>query len=65
VDVEGDVRQIRDTRPGFDLLFGSPARPGVYRSGLPRLIATRPLADFWEAHQTKRRVLFDLPTERF
>jgi len=67
VDVEGslwDMRQIRDTRHGFDLLFGSPARPGVYRGGLPRLIATQPLADFWEAHQTKQRVLFDLPAGR-
>ena len=67
VDVEGslcDLRQIRDTRHGFDLLFGSPTRPGVYRDGLPRLIATRALADFWEAHQTKQRVLFDLPAGR-
>lgn len=67
VDVEGhlwDVRQIRDTKHGFDLLFGSSARPGVYRGGLPRLIATQPLADFWEAHQTKQRVLFDLPAGR-
>jgi hypothetical protein len=46
------------------VLFGSPARPGVYRSGLPRLIAIWPRADFWEAHQTKQRVLFDLPAER-
>jgi hypothetical protein len=67
VDVEGslwDVRQIRDTKHGFDLLFGSPAAPGVYRGGLPRLIATRPLTDFWEAHQTKLGVLFDLPAGR-
>ena len=31
MDVEGslwDVRLIRDTKHGFDLLFGSPARPG-------------------------------------
>jgi hypothetical protein len=67
VDVEGslwDVWRIRDTRHGFDLLFGSPARPSVYRGGLPRLIVTRALADFWEAHQTKQRVLFDLPAGR-
>jgi hypothetical protein len=68
VDVEGyvwDVRQIRDTKHGFELLFGSPARPGIYRGGLPRLIATRPLADFWEANQTKHSgVLFDLPAGR-
>lgn len=43
-DVEGslwDVRQIRDTKHGFDLLFGSPEpRLGSYKGGLPRLIAT-------------------------
>ena len=68
VDVEGghwDVRQIRDTHHGFDLLFGSPARPGMYRGGLPRLIATRSLVDFWEANQTKHSgILFDLPAGR-
>lgn len=68
-DVEGsvwDVRQIRDTKHGFDLLFGSPEpRLGSYRGGLPRLIATKPLIDFWEANKTKRDgVLFDLPAGR-
>ncbi len=68
-DVEGslwDVRQIRDTKHGFDLLFGSPEpRLGSYRGGLPRLIATQPLIDFWEANRTKRDgVLFDLPAGR-
>ncbi|MGD0498433.1 MAG: hypothetical protein ABSC23_08350 [Bryobacteraceae bacterium] len=68
-DVEGglwDVRQIRDTKHGFDLLFGSPApRLGSYRGGLPRLIATRPLIDFWDANRTKHDgVLYDLPAGR-
>src|ERR1035438_59695 len=68
-DVEGslwDVRQIRDTKHSFDLLFGSPEpRLGSYRGGLPRLIATQPLIDFWEANRTKRDgVLFDLPAGR-
>lgn len=68
-DVEGvpwDVREIRDTKHGFDLLFGSPApRLGSYRGGLPRLIATRPLMDFWEANRTKHDgVLYDLPAGR-
>src|ERR1039457_7077209 len=68
-DVEGglwDVREIRDTKYGFDLLFGSPAPClGSYRGGLPRLIATQPLIDFWEANQTKHDgVLFDLPAGR-
>jgi hypothetical protein len=68
-DVEGslwDVRQIRDTKHSFDLLFGSPEpRLGSYRGGLPRLIATQPLIDFWEVNKTKRDgVLFDLPAGR-
>jgi len=67
-DVEGglwDVRQIRDTKHGFDLLFGSPEpRLGSYRGGLPRLIATQPLVDYWEAHRAKRDVAFDLPAGR-
>jgi hypothetical protein len=68
-DVEGslwDVRQIRDTKHGFDLLFGSPeARLGSYKGGLPRLIATRELIDFWEANRTKHDgVLYDLPAGR-
>jgi len=68
-DVEGslwDVRQIRDTKHGFDLLFGSPdSHLGSYRGGLPRLIATQPLIDFWEANKTQHDgVLFDLPAGR-
>src|ERR1022692_1313838 len=40
-------------------------RLGSYRGGLPRLIATQPLIDFWEANRTKRDgVLFDLPAGR-
>jgi hypothetical protein len=48
------------------LLFGSPeARLGSYKGGLPRLIATRELIDFWEANRTKHDgVLFDLPAGR-
>ncbi|MDQ2842168.1 MAG: hypothetical protein M3Y72_14235 [Acidobacteriota bacterium] len=67
-DVEGgnwDVRQIRDTKHGFDLLFGSPDDHGSYRGGLPRLIATQSLVDFWEANRTKRDgANFDLPAGR-
>lgn len=67
-DVEGgqwDVRQIRDTKHGFDLLFGSPDDHGSYRGGLPRLIATQSLVDFWEANRTKRDgMIFDLPAGR-
>src|SRR6266516_717715 len=68
-DVEGglwEVRQIRDTKYGFDLLFGSPERRlGSSRGGLPRLIATQSLVDFWDANGTKRDgVIFDLPAGR-
>jgi hypothetical protein len=68
-DVEGsvwDVRQIRDTKHGFDLLFGSPASHlEAYRGGLPRLIATQPLYDFWMANRTKHNgAMFDLPAGR-
>jgi hypothetical protein len=61
-----DVREIRDTKHGFDLLFGSPEpRLGSYRGGLPRLIATQPLIDFWEANRTKHDgVIYDLPAGR-
>jgi hypothetical protein len=68
-DVEGslwDVRQIRETKHGFDLLFGSPdSHLGSYRGGLPRLIATQPLYDFWEANRAKHTgIIFDLPAGR-
>jgi hypothetical protein len=68
-DVEGslwDVREIRDTKHGFDLLFGSPEpRLGSYRGGLPRLIATKPLVEYWKANRTRHDgTLFDLPAGR-
>ncbi len=68
-DVEGglwDVRAIRGTKHGFDLLFGSAAsRLGSYRGGLPRLIATKPLQDYWEANRTKHDgQIYDLPAGR-
>ncbi|MBV9499044.1 MAG: hypothetical protein JO138_06705 [Acidobacteriaceae bacterium] len=68
-DVDGalwGVRDVRGTKHGFDLLFGSPvSRFGSYVSGLPRLIATQPLVDFWEKNRTKHNgLLFDLPAGR-
>jgi hypothetical protein len=65
-DVDGDcwnIRDVRTTRHGFDLYFGTPENNhGAYRGGLPRLIATQALCDFWEANQTKGHgFLFDLP----
>ncbi len=60
------VRDIRDTRHGFDLLFGSPdSHLENYPTRLPSLIATRPLIDYWEAHRTSRRgEIYDLPAGR-
>ena len=60
------VRQTRPTRHGFDLLFGSPAPDRKSRfSGLPRLIATRPLIEFWAKNRTRYHgFLFDLPAGR-
>lgn len=67
-DVEGavwDVRDIRTTKHGFDLLFGSPASMPIHRWGLPRLIATKSLYDFWDANRTKRDgAIYDLPAGR-
>ena len=63
------VRDIRTTKHGFDLLFGSPvlSRPknGLYSGQLPQLIATQPLMDFWDVNRTKHDgFLFDLPAGR-
>jgi hypothetical protein len=66
-DVEGylwDVRDVRTTRHGFDLLFGSPAPRGRDGCGLPRLIATKSLIDFWEVNRLRPGTLFDLPAGR-
>lgn len=67
-DVEGsewDVRDSRDTKHGFDLLFGSPVCLGPSgRCGLPRLIATQPLIDFWKANRARLGMQFDLPAGR-
>jgi hypothetical protein len=67
-DVDGrlwNVRQIRETKHGFNLLYGSPEALAGYWGGPARLIATQPLIDFWEANRTQHDgVLFDLPAGR-
>ena len=68
-DVDGDcwdIRDVRITRHGFDLYFGTPENNhGAYRGGPARLIATQALCDFWEANQIKGHgFLFDLPAGR-
>ena len=66
-DVEGGtwgVKQARETKHGFDLLFGVPVDHGSYRGGLARLIATKELTDFWDGNRTRHDgFLFDLPEE--
>jgi hypothetical protein len=62
-----DVREARATKHGFDLLFGSPASTplGSAITGLPRLISTPALRDYWEQNRTKRHgEVFDLPAGR-
>ena len=62
-----DVRDARATKHGFDLLFGSPANAplGSYCGGLPRLIATPALRDYWEVNKTKwGGEIYDLPAGR-
>jgi hypothetical protein len=68
-DVDGDcwdIRDVRTTKHGFDLYFGTPENNhGAYRGGPARLIGTQALCDFWEANQTKGHgFLFDLPAGR-
>jgi hypothetical protein len=67
-DVDNDLWDVRDVRPtkhGFDLLYGSRVyRLTSHRNG-PGLIVTKQLFDYWEANKTKRDgVLFDLPGGR-
>lgn len=68
-DVEGDlweIHEIRETEHGFDLLFGKRvSHLEDYKGGLPRLIATQALWDYWEANRIKHDgTLFDLPAGR-
>ena len=66
-DVDGalwNVHDARATKHGFDLLFGFPVSR-IESSGLPRLIATKALRDYWEANRIKHNgTLFDLPAGR-
>ena len=67
-DVDNDLWDVRDVRPtkhGFDLLYGSRVyRLTNHRNG-PGLIVTKQLFDYWQANKTKREgVLFDLPAGR-
>lgn len=68
-DVEGTVWDIRDVRPtkhGFDLMFGNKTLDhGPNWIGLPRLICTKELYDFWDQNRVKGEgFLFSLPAGR-
>jgi hypothetical protein len=60
-----DIRQIRPTRHGFDLLYGSRVSERDLTGGLLRLIPTRELRDFWHTNRAKTNaVTYDLPAGR-
>ena len=65
-DVHGvnwDVRQIRPTKHGFHLFFGSPA--GSPWSSNPCIIATKELRNFWDSNRTRHDgFIYDLPVGR-
>jgi hypothetical protein len=59
------VRDIRTSKHGFDLLFGTRDEADRKNWGLPRLIPTRELIDYWQANRTNRDcVIYDLPAGR-
>jgi hypothetical protein len=67
-DVDNDLCDVRDVRPtkhGFDLLYGSRVYRLTNHRNNPGLIVTKQLFDYWEANKTRRDgVLFDLPAGR-
>ena len=68
-DVNGKlfhVREIRTTKHGFDLLFGSrESSSGKIADGHRNLIATQPLLDYWETNRIKQDgAIYDLPAGR-
>lgn len=65
-DVEGRwwwIRDVRQTKHGFDLLCGSLiSRSTPYPVGPPGVIPTKPLLDFWDANRCKRDcTVYDFP----
>jgi len=59
------VRQIRRTKHGFPLLFGTPApAEPAELVRLPKLIPTKALIDFWHRNRTNFGPTFDLPAGR-
>jgi hypothetical protein len=65
-DVDGsswDIRDVRATKYGFDLLWGTPEPgPGAPPRNWLQLILTKELRDFWSENKTKHKgFLCDLP----
>jgi len=61
-----DVRDVRPTKHGFDIYYGSPDRAHDTHHGGPlRLIVTKALRDFWWDNRLESHgFLFDLPAGR-
>lgn len=60
---EWNLREVRPTKHGFDLCFGTPRSTyyGPY-CGAPKLIVTKALRDYWHRNRTKKLHFFlDLP----
>ncbi len=61
------IRDVRPTKHGFDLYYGSPVdrRGPNHGNGLCRLIDTRELFDFWDRNRLKiDGTVFNLPAGR-
>ena len=59
------IRDVRETKHGFDLLCGSLVIRSLHPVGYPGVIPTQPLIDFWEANKRKRDcTVYDLPAHR-
>ncbi|MGA7409427.1 MAG: hypothetical protein WBW33_03015 [Bryobacteraceae bacterium] len=68
-DVDGalwNVRDVRTTKHGLDLYYGSPDKAhDTHRGGPLRLIVTKDLRDFWWDNRLESHgLLFDLPAGR-
>ena len=68
-DVDGalwDVRDVRTTKHGFDLYYGSPDKAhDTHRGGQLRFIVTKAVRDFWWDNRLESHgFLFDLPAGR-
>ncbi len=67
-DLLWNIRETRPTRHGFDLFFGYPARVLLRKQRGPvgkfRLIVTRELVSYWEAHYSDEAAIYDIPASR-